>query len=230
MITSRLQAGRPRELLLTADAVLRGTPAAGTSDAEPLSTKASLLRFVLCITVFGMLYGAAMGTFGGLRPAQMLFSAIKVPLLLLVSGALSVPSLFVLYSLWGLRDDFAPVLRGLVASQVAQAAVLLSLAPFTLLWYASSSSYPAAVACNGAMFAIATVATQGIIRRHCRALIKRDPRHRQMLVLWFVLYAFIGIQMGWMLRPFIGDPTRPTTFLRPDSLTNAYEGIIRLLL
>jgi hypothetical protein len=51
-----------------------------------------------------------------------------------------------------------------------------------------------------------------------------------MLVLWFVLYAFIGIQLGWMLRPFVGDPTRPTTFLRPDSLTNAYEGIIRLLL
>ena len=27
-----------------------------------------------------------------------------------------------------------------------------------------------------------------------------------MLRTWLVIYVFVGIQMGWVLRPFIGDP------------------------
>ena len=27
-----------------------------------------------------------------------------------------------------------------------------------------------------------------------------------MLRAWMVIYVFVGIQMGWVLRPFIGNP------------------------
>jgi len=40
--------------------------------------------------------------------------------------------------------------------------------------------------------------------------------------LWVFLYAFVGIQMGWVLRPFIGDPGQRPTFLRSESWGNAY--------
>jgi hypothetical protein len=177
-----------------------------------------------------MAYGAAMGTFGGVRPAQILYSSLKVPLLLLVTGGISLPSVFVLYTLSGLRDDFPQVLHGLLSTQAALATVLAALAPFTLLWYASCSDYRLAILFNALMFALATASTQRVLRRHCRDLIARDARHRTLLQVWFVLYAFVGIQMGWMLRPFIGDPTQPTAFLRRDGLSNAYEALVRFLL
>lgn len=32
---------------------------------------------------------------------------------------------------------------------------------------------------------------------------------------WMVLFALVGAQMAWVLRPFIGDPGQPFTFFRP---------------
>lgn len=226
---------------LQADDVLRGgawtepndkAAAAASHDvlAHNAATRAAMARGAMllgCIALFGAIYGAAMGTFGGVRPQQMLFSALKVPLLLVVTGGLSVPSFFVLYSLWGLRHDFGPVLRGLLSTQAALAVVLASLAPFTLLFYASSSSYEAALLFNGFMFSVASVTAQALLRRHCRPLMQRDPRHRKLLWGWLVVHAFIGIQLAWMLRPFVGHPQSPTTLFRADSLSNAYEALAR---
>ncbi|HEX8236053.1 MAG TPA: hypothetical protein VF600_08860 [Abditibacteriaceae bacterium] len=228
----------PRQTLLsTTDAVLRGSDASDTAPHVPHENSAASndtarmsVALLTSIVTFGLIYGAAMGTFGGMRPAQVLFSAVKVPLLLLVTGAIGLPSIFVLYSLSGLRDDFSQVLRGLLATQAAHATVLAALAPFTLLWYASCADYRLAVLFNALMFAVATASTQRVLRRYCRELIARNARHRTLLWAWLALYVFIGIQMGWMLRPFIGDPTRTTTFFRPDGLSNAYEALVRFLL
>ena len=35
--------------------------------------------------------------------------------------------------------------------------------------------------------------------------------------------------MGWILRPFIGDPRAPIAFLRSDAWGNAYVVVIRLI-
>jgi hypothetical protein len=51
-----------------------------------------------------------------------------------------------------------------------------------------------------------------------------------MLLAWAALYIFVGIQMGWMLRPFIGDPAAPVGFFRPEPFSNAYEVVARLLI
>jgi len=61
-----------------------------------------------------------------------------------------------------------------------------------------------------------------LLRRLYRPLIARDARHRALLRLWLIIYTFVGIQMGWLLRPFIGMPDTPTRFLREDTWSNAY--------
>jgi hypothetical protein len=43
------------------------------------------------------------------------------------------------------------------------------------------------------------------------------------------LYAFIGVQMSWDLRPFVGSPDMPIQFFR-DDIGNAYLEIFRILL
>jgi len=35
--------------------------------------------------------------------------------------------------------------------------------------------------------------------------------------------------MGWVLRPFIGDPTQPTRFFRVEAWGNAYEIVAKLI-
>ena len=76
------------------------------------------------------------------------------------------------------------------------------------------------------MFAVASFSAQWMLRRDYLPLIRKDPKHRWMLRAWIVIYVFVGIQMGWVLRPFIGDPDVPVQFFRENSWSNAYEVVI----
>ena len=50
-------------------------------------------------------------------------------------------------------------------------------------------------------------------------------RHVRMVFrIWVVVFGLVGGQMAWMLRPFIGNPTTPFTFLRPRE-SNFFEAV-----
>ena len=180
------------------------------------------------LVVCGLVYGAVMGAYGA-RPLQAVYSGLKVPLLLLATMALSMPSYFVANTLMGLRSDFAAVVRAIVAAQAVLTIVLAALAPLTVFWYASSTDYHAAILFNAVMFAVASLASQMVLVRAYRPLIARSPMHRRLLGTWFVIYAFVGIQMGWSLRPFVGAPGIPVRFFRAEWGDNAYVFVARLI-
>ena len=191
-----------------------------------------LRAFAILIVVFGMIYGGVMGTYGGMtgdRFWQVLYSGAKVPFLLVVTFLLALPSFFVLNTLLGLRNDFSRVVAALLATQAALTVILASLAPFTAFWYVSGSDYQPAILFNGLMFAVASLSAQWLLRREYRPLIALHPAHRWMLRTWIVIYIFVGIQMGWVLRPFIGDPGAPVQFFRQDSWSNAYVAVIEMI-
>jgi hypothetical protein len=180
----------------------------------------------------GAVYGAVMGAFGGLtdeRAVQVVYSGVKVPMLLGVTTALALPSFFVLNSLLGLRSDFPVALRAVVGTQGAVAVVLAGLAPYTALWYLSTSAYPEALIFNGLMFAVASFAAQRVLRRRYAPLIARNPRHRVMLWTWLILYCFVAIQMAWVLRPFVGYPLMRPSFFRDEPWGNAYVAVAETL-
>src|SRR4051794_35937750 len=106
-------------ILLAADTLLRGgARSVRQRDAVLLGMDYRLL--ITLITVFGALYGFLMGTFSGVRgdhSLQLIYSALKVPLLLLVTFGLSLPGFFVLNTLMGVRSDLQHALKALLAAQ-----------------------------------------------------------------------------------------------------------------
>ena len=51
-----------------------------------------------------------------------------------------------------------------------------------------------------------------------------------MLWTWLAIYIFVGIQMAWTLRPFIGAPSvRPQFFRSGVEWENAYVVVARLV-
>ncbi len=183
--------------------------------------------------ICGLFYGAFMGTFSGLwdaRPLQLLYSAVKVPLLLFATFLIALPSFFVLNTLAGLREQFGESLRALFAAQAGLTLVLASLAPMTLLWYAAVPDYQLAILFNAFCFAIASFAGQRLLRRFYQPLEAINPLHRTMRRAWLGLYAFVGIQMGWVLRPFIGQPGSEQQFFREGAWGNAYVEVLQIVL
>lgn len=45
---------------------------------------------------------------------------------------------------------------------------------------------------------------------------------------WVLLFGLVGAQMGWVLRPFIGDPNTPFAWLRPRQ-SNFFEAVFHAL-
>ncbi|MEX2316793.1 MAG: hypothetical protein WD669_06555 [Pirellulales bacterium] len=216
--------------LASADGVLRQAPWI----TEQLSSRRTLWRLVGCLIAFGLLYGAAMGTFRALGGQsqwflQIVYSAVKVPLLLTFSFAISLPSFYVLNSLFGLGSDFGRAIRALAAAQAGLAIILASLSPLTLMWYASSDNYQNALRFNGLMFLVASISAQWLVRGFYRPLIERNPRHRLLLWCWLSVYVLVAIQLAWWLRPFVGSPTADVQFIRRQAWDNAYVYVANLI-
>jgi hypothetical protein len=54
-------------------------------------------------------------------------------------------------------------------------------------------------------------------------------RHTRLVFrLWIFLFALVGAQMGWVLRPFIGSPDMPFTWFR-DRHSNFFGAVLRTL-
>jgi hypothetical protein len=189
-------------------------------------------RLVLIVAGAGAIYGACMGGYSLHSPERWLLvpiAAIKVPLLLLVTALVCLPAFFVLNSVCGLRRDFPDALRAVVAAQAVLALALASLGPITRFAYACGIDHREAILFSAIMFTLATIAGhRGMLARY-RVLITRGARHRIMLWAWVMMYAFVGIQMGWLLRPFVGSPDLPPALFRDEAFTNAYVALWRII-
>lgn len=197
------------------------------------TSEVAISTLLAALVAFGLFYGAMMGAFTGIwegQPLQLLYSALKVPLLLGISFVVALPSFFVLNTLLGVREHFGEALRAVAGAQATLTIVLASLAPLTLWFYASTTNYDQAVLWNGLMFLIAAVSAQFALRRSYRPLIERNRRHRILMWAWGVLFAFVGIQAAWVMRPFIGKPDQQVQFFRDSMWGNAYLEIFEKMI
>jgi hypothetical protein len=182
----------------------------------------------------GLTYGAFMGSFSAYtfeRSALIFYVALKVPLLIFSTSLICLPGFFMLNAALGLQADFAHALKAIATAQAALTLALASLGPITSVFYLSGITHDAALMLNSGLFLVATLAGQSVMRRHYTDLIahaQRGPRHKAMLWAWTLLYAFVGMQMGWMLRPFVGSHDLPVSFFRAEPFSNAYIAILEL--
>ena len=203
----------------------------GARQAARSPTRLELLAVVVGA---GLIYGAFMGSFSASsfsRALLIAYVALKVPLLIAVTSLICLPGFFTLNAALNLQAEFPQALRAIAAAQASLTLALASLGPITAVFYASGISHGAALMLNAGFFSVATLIGHAVMRRGYASLIahpERGARHRAMLWTWSVLYAFVGMQTGWMLRPFIGNPDLPVSFFRPEPFTNAYVAIFDL--
>ena len=54
-------------------------------------------------------------------------------------------------------------------------------------------------------------------------------RHEKVVFrCWMVLFGLVGAQMGWVLRPFIGEPSSPFVWFRGRH-SNFFQGVMHAL-
>ncbi len=159
--------------------------------------------------IFLALYGAVLGSTHSLW--QALSSAGKLPVLFLATLIVCSPTLYFFNVLFGSSQSLTQNVALILTAITVTAVLLLSFAPITLFFLLTTSGYQFFKLLNVGIFALSgwmgvLFLSQGM--RIVSAAGKEGASSRANVVrLWILLYGFVGSQMAWILRPFIGAPS-----------------------
>lgn len=214
------------------DEVLRGAKttrarlSAGTVHIRTLP----LVAFIL---VFGAVYGLSMGLYAGLSgapssPHQLLASTVKLPALFILTLGITFPSLYVFSALRGVPMGPGPTLKIVLVPLAVTLTVLASLGPVAAFFTLSTDSYLFMKALHAAFFAVSGVVGVKLLSRALRNMepegpvqlvrglpVPPEPRLQNTFAVWSLLFAFVGAQMGWILRPLLGAPGEDFAWFMP---------------
>ncbi|HMJ04907.1 MAG TPA: hypothetical protein VK474_01495 [Chthoniobacterales bacterium] len=208
-------------------------------DANELA--ASLAEFdprrAVCCGVLILLgcgvYGATVGLWRA--PVQGLFTAAKFPLLIFLTCAGNALLNGMLAQILGSGLSFRQTSLAILLGFATAAVLLGALAPLTFFVLRNAPPLGSAADVTGHSIMLLThvvvIAYAGVLanQRLFRLLEKMSGSRavaRRVLLSWLAGNLFLGAQLAWTLRPFIGSPRLPVQFLRDDPLRgNFYEAV-----
>ena len=178
-------------------------------------------------------YGAVLGSWHG--PHLALLVAVKLPLVLLATSALTVLFAWMVARLFSVPLSLGrTAVLGFRALTVA-GLLMASLAPVAALFtYAAPPPSQAARTAHNLLYLMhtAVVGACGFcgalaLGRSLRRIAASPRAARSVHAAWVLAYALVGGEVAWALRPFVGSVYEPVAFLRRDALDgNVYEFIV----
>jgi hypothetical protein len=179
--------------------------------------------------VFSALYGLTVGLYAG--GWQVVYNAIKFPLLLLATLALCALALYMLNSLVGARLSLGQTVAVVLSAILVTATLLLSLTPpLGFIMLTSLRDYHLVVLLNLVVVAIAGAGGVGFAFQATAGMHTEPELRRRCLGVmraWMVLYGVVGLQMLWLFRPFF---RQTEVFIRPlGEGGSAFEALLRLV-
>lgn len=176
---------------------------------EGVKLKSKIFGLLISSTIFFGIYGAILGA-SSTWWMQCLISAIKLPALYLLTLIICFPTLYFFNVMFGSKRTFEQYLTLLMTSMAMISVLLLGFAPISLFFLISSTNYNFFLVLNVAIMAITGFLGVNFIYQGMHFLSEQDAEGKDIrlniLRFWLGLYAFVGSQLGWTLRPFFGAP------------------------
>jgi hypothetical protein len=166
---------------------------------------------IFTIAAAGAVFGAAIGMYRG--GVQILYGALKIPLLLLLTAAICAPGLSAFNAALdrpvSLRRDLALVLCSLALGSL----LLVAQAPLVLLASSIGADYHSVILLVFACCAAAGLGSLVVLGRGVRAA--SSERVKSAVFALVILCSVVGAQMAWTLRPYVVRPrTEKVPFVR----------------
>jgi hypothetical protein len=174
-----------------------------------------LLNMCSSAAVHFALYGLAMGISNGWQ--QAIASAIKLPLLFLLTLIICLPTLYIFNLLYGSQLLFKQTAALMMSAIIVTATLTLSFAPITwFLWMTVGNQYTILILINVVVLALSSGWGLVYLQRGMRYVQQRisNKSEKRILAIWLTIYAFVGTQLAWAIRPFFGVPGEPFVLVR----------------
>lgn len=195
-----------------------------------ISTK---IRDMLISSIsFFALYGAVMGSSNS--ALQALSSAIKLPILFLITLVICLPTLYFFNLFFGSRLTLPQTLALILTALTVTAVLTLSFAPISLFFWLTAPHYQFFKLLNVVILSLTGSFGLTFLISGMSHMQQEDKQMTRGLILrmWIVVYGFVGTQMAWTLRPFLGAPGYPFQIFRQlggNFYVNVAEAIWEIL-
>ncbi|MEI7771965.1 MAG: hypothetical protein WCI67_18375 [Chloroflexales bacterium] len=192
-----------------------------------------IIHMMASSTVSLAVYGAIVGLAHSFLQAAS--SAIKLPALFLLTLAICLPTLYLFNLVWGGRLSAIQVMALALTTLTVSSALTVAFVPIALFFQLTAHNYPFFVLLNVSILTLSGWVGLSFLVQGTRYLNRAHDDgppaaqvNMRLLYAWLLLYAFVGTQLGWTLRPFFGTPDYPFILFRPLE-SNFYAGVIDMV-
>ena len=191
-----------------------------------------IVSLLISSLLFLALYGAIIGSTHS--ALQTISSAIKLPALYLLTLLICLPTLYFMDVVLGSKRTFSQYLALLLASMAMMSVMLFGLAPVTLFFRLSINDYWFFLLLNIVFLGFTGVVGIKFFYSSMMNLIDKEKlgqaakKRYKLITGWLFLFGFVGSQLGWTLRPFVGTPVEPFALFR-EIESNFYIQVVYII-
>ena len=182
----------------------------------------------LLLNICSFLYGVVMGSYNGFR--QAISSGIKVPLLISLALLICFPAFFIIQHVLGSRLGFWQMFKIILSGFLMVALVMLSFAPIVIFFLITGDNYSFLKILHVAIFGLSGIFGMKTIVDALQFSCEKKGVYPKIGVtvfrVWIVILTFVGMQLAWNLRPFIGSRDLQFELFRKRE-GNFYLAVIR---
>ena len=175
-----------------------------------------IVNQIIVIIGFTFLYGIVMGSYNSVL--QALVTGIKVPVLFALSILICFPAFYVIQFILGSKLTFIQMAGIILSGFVFISSIMISFAPIVAFFLITGNNYAflkllhVAIFMFSGFFGIKTIIQA--LKFSCEAKNVYPKIGLNIFKFWVVILAFVGMQLAWNLRPFLGDKLRPFELFR----------------
>jgi hypothetical protein len=146
-----------------------------------------------------------------------------------LSVAICFPVLYIVLVLMGARLRFLQTLSLILLAVTLSSILLASCAPILLFFMLTGADYHFMKLLHVGVFAFSGGWGMLALWQGLRAMCEKSdlyPRQAiHILQLWVLIFGFVGTQMAWSLRPFVGSPGLEFELFRTGREGNFYKAV-----
>jgi len=186
-----------------------------------------IINQILIICAFTFVYGIVMGSYQSFLQATV--AGIKVVILFLSTLLICFPSFFVIQQVLGSKMNLRQMIIIVLSGFVLASTIALSFSPILIFFQITGGNYHFLQLLHVAIFCFSGVFGMRLMIEALKFACDKKNIYPKIGVtvfrIWIIILAFVGIQLSWNLRPFVGKKNEDFKLVR-EYEGNFYTAVI----
>ena len=196
--------------------------------ADNKTAKNTISKQTLVVFGFLLLYGIIMGSYNSF--VQCIATGLKMPVLVFLSLLICFPAFYAIQFMIGSRLSLIQMLSIVLSGFIVFSTIAVSFSPIIVFFMVTGDNYSfikllhVTILAFSGIFAMRTI-IRGL-RHSCEKMNVYPKLGLKVFKIWILIFAFVGMQLGWNLRPFVGSRDMPFELFRAKE-GNFYLAVIQ---